>query len=73
MILEHQFRIKSNPIYFEYLKEHSYWYKILNRSKESFPLFEEEVKNTYKLHTSDRIKKALDMMDVVSALMSSLK
>ena len=40
MILDLQFRIKSNPRYIEYLREHSYWYKFLNRNPNSFGAFE---------------------------------
>lgn len=73
MILDLQFKIKNNQNYKRYLREHSYWYKILNRNYQMFPVFEEEVKDAYELRTSDRISKALDTFEVISSLMSSLK
>lgn len=73
MTLDLQFKIKNNPNYQRYLREHSYWYKILNRDYKTFPIFEEEVKDAYELRATDRISKALDTFEVLSALMSSLK
>lgn len=73
MTLDLQFKIKNNPNYQRYLREHSYWYKILNRDYKTFSTFEEEVKDAYELRTTDRISKALDTFEVLSALMSSLK
>ena len=73
MSLELQFKIKSNPNYLRYLREHSYWYKYLNRSGEYFKQFEEEVKVEYKLRPADKISRALDTFDMVQTLLSSLK
>ncbi len=73
MVLDLQFKIKNNPNYQRYLREHSYWYKTLNRDPSTFRVFEEEVKDAYQLRTSDKISKALDTLEMVSALMSTLK
>ncbi len=73
MVLDLQFKIKNNPNYQRYLREHSYWYKTLNRDPSTFRAFEEEVKDAYRLRTSDKISKALDTLEMVSALMSTLK
>lgn len=73
MSIEIQFKIKSNPLYLEYLHHHSYWYKILNRNPDKFNEFVEEVKNTYHLKPADKIKKALDTVDMLSTVLSSLK
>lgn len=73
MIIDIQFKIKRNPLYLEYLHKHSYWYKILNRNPEKFNEFVEEVKNTYHLKPTDKIKKALDTVDMLSAVLSSFK
>ena len=32
MNLETQFKIKNNPMLQKYIRENSYWYKILNRN-----------------------------------------
>ena len=73
MVLDLQFKIKNNPNYQRYLREHSYWYKVLNRDPNTFKVFEEEVKDAYQLRTTDKICKALDTLEMVSALMSTLK
>ena len=73
MILDLQFRIKNNPRYLEYLREHSYWYKFLNRNPNSFVDFEEEVKAFYKLRTSDRITRMLNSIEMIQNIVSSLK
>ena len=73
MVLDLQFRIKNNPNYQRYLREHSYWYKRLNRDPSQFKRFEEEVKDVYQLRTTDRISKFLDTFEMISALLSTLK
>lgn len=73
MNLDTQFKLKSNPLYIKYLRENSYWYKILNREPNSFINFEEEVKINYKLRPSDRISQALDYIEMIETIMSTLK
>ena len=73
MNLDTQFKIKNNPLYIKYLRENSYWYKMLNREPNSFKIFEEEVKLNYKLRPSDRISQALDYIEMIETIMSTLK
>jgi len=73
MILDIQFKIKSNPNYLRYLRENSYWYKILNRNPSMFKTFEENVKKEYKLRTSDKISKALSTIEMFQNVISSLR
>lgn len=73
MSLEIQFKLKNNPSYLQYLREHSIWYKHLNRNPNSFHAFEEEVKEAYGLRPTDRISKALDTIELVQNVLSSLK
>lgn len=73
MILELQFKIKENEKYQKYLKEHSDWYKYLNRDPSNFDRFIEEVKDTYLLRTSDRIEHALQTIELMQSVMSTLK
>ena len=44
MSLDIQFKLKINPKYIQYIRDHSYWYKILNRNPMMFSQFEEKVK-----------------------------
>lgn len=73
MSIELQFKIRSNPLYLEYLHQNSYWYKILNRNPDKFQNFIEEVKNTYHLRPTDKIKKTLDTVDMITNILSSFK
>lgn len=73
MILDLQFKIKNNPYYVRYIRENSYWYKILNRNPSKFKNFEEEVKERYGLRPSDRIEKALDAFNLIQNMITSLK
>ena len=73
MTLDTQFKLKSNPLYIKYIRENSYWYKILNRDPNRFNEFVEEVKTNYKLRPTDRINKALSTFEMLSAIFSSLK
>lgn len=73
MSLELQFKIKNNPNYLRYLREHSYWYKELNRNPNNFSLFEEKVKEEYKLRPTDRISKALEMIEMAQTIIATLK
>lgn len=73
MELDIQFRIKNNPNYLRYIRENSYWYKILNRNPEFFRMFEEEAKEKLELRTTDKIKKAMDTIEILQNVLSSLK
>ena len=73
MPLELQIKIKSNPNYIKYLREHSNWYKILIRQPNMFKKFEEEVKETYRLRTTDKISDALSTFEMIQNILTSLK
>ena len=73
MTIDIQFKIKSNPLFLEYLHNNSHWYKILNRDPSKFKDFTSEVKNKYQLRPTDKIKKALDTVDMLSSILSSFK
>lgn len=73
MTLEVQFTIKNNPYLGRYIRENSNWYKILNRNPSMIRLFEEEVKTNYKLRPTDRLSKALETLEMVESIMSTLK
>ena len=73
MTLEVQYRLKQNENYLRYLRENSYWYKMLNRNPKNFKAFEEEVKEVYKLTKIDRISKTLDTLEMMEKILSTLK
>ena len=55
MNLETQFKIKNNPMLQKYIRENSYWYKILNRNPEYINKMIEDMKTNYKLRFEDKI------------------
>lgn len=73
MKLQIQYNLKSNNNYLNYLHENSNWYKILNRNPEMFKQFIEEVKTNYNLRPTDKIEKALNTIEILQNVFSSLK
>ena len=73
MIIDIQFKLKSNPLYIKFLHENAYWYKILNRNPSMWPEFVEKVRTEYHLRTTDRINNALNTFDMISKVISTLK
>lgn len=72
MTLETQFKLKSNPLYLQYLHENSNWYKILNRSPKRFREFEEEMKERYALRPTDKLNKIINTLDMITAVTNAL-
>ncbi len=73
MSLETQFTLKSHEQYITYLRSHSYWYKELNRNPEKLRDFIEEVRIFYKLRTSDRIEKAIETVEFLESILSTMQ
>ena len=73
MILDIQFKLKSNPNYIKYLRENSYWYKILTREPSMYKEFVNEVKKNYKLRPIDKIEDAISTIEMLSMLMKTMK
>lgn len=73
MTLEIQYNLKSNPNYIKYIRENSNWYKVLNRYPELFKQFTDEVKAKYNLRPTDRISKALNTIELLQNVLSTLK
>lgn len=66
-------RINSDINLKKYLRENSNWYKRLNRSRESFPYFVEEMRINYKLTTEDKINKTIDNISMLQGFLDVLK
>lgn len=73
MTLEIQYNLKSNPNYLNYIRENSNWYKILNRHPNLFKQFTNEVKEKYNLRPTDRVVKALETIELLQNVLSTLK
>ena len=73
MTLELQFKIKNNPNYLRYLRENSYWYKILNRNPKMLNKMKDDMKKAYKLTFEDKIDDFNNKMNMIRAFMDALK
>ena len=72
MPLDIQFKLKENPLYIKYLREHSYWYKLLIRNPNLINKYIEEVKTFYKLRPSDKINNTLETINIISNLFNNM-
>ncbi len=73
MNLETQFKLKNNSLLQKYIRENSYWYKILNRNPELIVKMNEEMKQKYKLTTTDKINDLSEKIDLIKTFMSMIK
>ena len=73
MRLDIQYQIFQDPLQKKFLRENSYWYKYLNRHPVSYKYFLEEMKDKYKLKTSDKINKMMDDINMISSFLDVLK
>ena len=73
MNLETIFKIKNNPMLQKYIRENSYWYKILNRNPEAIKKMTDDMKKAYKLTFEDKIDDINNKMNLVKAFMDALK
>ena len=73
MSLELQYRINSDPRLKQFLRENSYWYKYLNRSNTYLKPFISDMKDKYKLKTTDKINKLTNNISMVRAFLEVLK
>lgn len=65
--------LDSNPDYKRYLRDNSYWYKTLIRDPKMIDVLVEEVKDKYKLRTTDKINNIIDKIDMVSKFINVLR
>ena len=73
MNLETQFKIKNDPMLQKYIRENSYWYKNLNRNPNLIEYMIQEMKEKYKLTTTDKINELSEKLDLIRTFMNVLK
>lgn len=73
MNLETQFKIKNDPMLQKYIRENSYWYKNLNRNPNLVEYMIQEMKEKYKLTTTDKINDLSEKLDLIRTFMNVLK
>ena len=72
MEIETILKLKNDPHLLRYLREHSYWYKYLNRDPSSIKIMEEEMKDKYKLRASDKIERFSKTIETMRMFMEIL-
>ena len=65
--------VKSNQLVYNYLREDSSWYNLLNRDSSNLKKVEEAAKKFYGMRVEDRIKRISDKIDTVSAFLEMMK
>lgn len=65
--------INSEPLQKQFLREHSYWYKYLNRSDAYYKEFINDMKEKYKLTTADKLNKISNDINMFRSFLEVLK
>ena len=73
MKLNVQFELKNNPVYLEYLRGNSYWYKVLTRDANKIVEFKKEFKEFQKRQRINKLTSTLEYIEMLQSVMSSLK
>ena len=73
MTIETQLKISSDPMLIRFIREYPIWYKYLNRNPDLFNYMVQDMKEKYKLTSSDRINNALNSIGMLQSLIHYLK
>lgn len=73
MTIETQLKISSDSMLIRFIREYPIWYKYLNRNPDLFNSMVQDMKEKYKLTTSDRINNALNSIGMLQSLIDVLK
>ena len=65
--------INNDPLQKQFLRENSYWYKYLNRNEDYLKLFEEKMKEDYKLTSLDKLNNFSKNLSMIVKFMDILK
>jgi len=63
-----QFKIYKDKKLGNFLKEHSQWYKYLNRSSDNFKLFLNDYKKYSRNQNVGKLNNAIDTLDTVNSI-----
>ncbi len=72
MVLELQKKILETPKMYQYLKENSFYIKYLNRDPAFYNQFVKNMRELYHDRVTDKIGDALDNLDLITHVLSSL-
>jgi site-specific recombinase len=67
-----QSQIQSNLKMYEYLKQNSYYFKLLDQGRINYATFVRDMKEKYKERITDKIDDAMDKINLVSSVLDVL-
>ncbi len=73
MRLDLIYKIQNNNNLHRYLRENSYWYKLLNRNPSLISKMEEDMKKAYKLTFEDKMDDLNNKINLVKGFMNIVK
>lgn len=73
MTVELQLKIKSDPRLQSFIRGYPYWYKKLNRNPNIYNEFVNDMKEKYKLTTTDKLNKTLNSISMLQTFLEVLK
>ena len=63
--------IYSKENYYKYLKENSSWIRFIKRDDNRYKEFIKYIKEKYKLRTRDKVSNVVNVLDVLSEVLSN--
>ncbi len=73
MQLKEQINFRENPKEYYHLKEHSYYFKELNRGTIDYKTFTNIMKEVYKTRTTDKLNTIVENIDLINSVFDVLK
>jgi len=73
MTVELQLKINSDQRLKTFIRQYPNWYKLLNRNPLLYNEFVKDMKEKYKLTTSDRLNKTLNSISMLQTFIEVLK
>lgn len=64
-------KLHKDPKFLNYLRQNSYWYKILNRDSNSYNKFVHDMKIKYKLRAIDKVDNFVDSVDLITKIIDA--
>ena len=73
MTLDVIFKINKDENLHRYLRENSYWYKLLNRDPRLINKMEEDMKKAYKLTLEDKVSDLTSKINLIKGFLDASK
>lgn len=73
MTVDLQLKINSDERLKSFIRRNPNWYKLLNRNPTLYKEFVNDMKEKYKLTTTDRLNKTLDSISMFQAFLEVLR